>query len=537
MEMMKNSFNIDGLIEEVERKLKTSTGNEIAFTSSEVLQIIGVLHLYREELKRGAALEDQHQENLPSPGETWLKGHYQKLIELASDAIFLARADTGIIVEANQKAREMLGLSLEEIRGMHHSELHPPERREEYKKCFIEYTKKNAPPYSDVHVIDSQGRWIPLEASSKLIDLWGESFVLGIFREITLRKKNQENLEKKLLATLEEVSRLKNLLEAENIFLHEEIDSHQNFGEIVGHSPVIKRVLARVERVAPTSATVLILGETGVGKELIAQAIYQNSLLREKPFIKLNCAILSGSLVESELFGHEKGAFTGAHTTRIGRFEMAHGGTLFLDEVESLPLETQAKILRVLQDGEFERLGSSQTQRVKVRILCATNGNLLECIEEGTFRKDLYYRLNVFPLEIPPLRDRREDIPLLAKFFTSKYAARMSKVIEEISTKMMEALVEYHWPGNIRELENYIERAVILCQGKRLQMVEGLVLSTPVLPGPTTLDEVMKNHILTVLNSTRDQISGKGGAAQILGINPSTLRSRMKSLGIDPKKS
>jgi formate hydrogenlyase transcriptional activator len=308
-----------------------------------------------------------------------------------------------------------------------------------------------------------------------------------------------------------------------------------NFQEIVGESPVLHRVLKDVETVAPTDATVLIEGETGTGKELVARAIHQRSVRRDRTFVKLNCAAIPTGLLESELFGHEKGAFTGAITQKVGRFELASQGTLFLDEVGDIPLELQPKLLRVLQDQEFERLGSTRTLRVNVRLMAATNRDLAQMVADGRFRNDLYYRLHVFPVLLPPLRDRREDIPRLVRHFTHRFAQRMGKQIEHIPTDVMTALIEYPWPGNIRELENLIERAVILSSGPDLEIPEGepkYAAGNATASGAATLAAAEREHILRALQETKWVLGGPNGAANRLGVKRSTLQWKMKKLRI-----
>ena len=311
-----------------------------------------------------------------------------------------------------------------------------------------------------------------------------------------------------------------------------EIESRR-FQQIVGDSPALQYVLEQVELVGPTDSTVLIVGETGTGKELIARAVHNVSSRCGRPFIRLNCAAIPLNLLESELFGHERGAFTGAISQRIGRFEAADGGTLFLDEIGDIPLKLQAKLLRVLQEQEFERLGSTHTQRVNVRVVAATNQDLAALADEKRFRMDLYYRLNVFPIALPPLRRRTEDIPLLVAHFVEKYAARMSKQISTVSKDGMDALVGYPWPGNIRELQNFIERAVILTNGD--------VLHIPPLPAlrltrtePVTLDEAERDHILKVLEESNWIVGGKHGAAARLGMARTTLIDKMRKRGLSP---
>jgi formate hydrogenlyase transcriptional activator len=332
----------------------------------------------------------------------------------------------------------------------------------------------------------------------------------------------------------QEIANLKDKLSKEKLYLEDEIRSELNFERIIGESPAIKQVLKQVDIVASTDSTVLILGETGTGKELLARAIHDRSKRRERTFVKLNCAAIPTGLLESELFGHERGAFTGAIATKVGRFELADGGTLFLDEVGDIPLELQSKLLRVLQEQEFERLGSTKTIKVSVRLLAATNRDLLEMVEMKQFRSDLYYRLNVFPLTVPALRDRRQDIPLLVRSFVQQLARRMDKTIDTIPIESITALSCYDWPGNIRELENLIERAVILTQGTALYvpLAELKQRAGDGIPPPTTLEETEREHILRILKSTKWVIGGPTGAAAQLGMKRTTLQSRMQRLGI-----
>jgi transcriptional regulator with GAF, ATPase, and Fis domain len=347
-------------------------------------------------------------------------------------------------------------------------------------------------------------------------------------------------------------------LQAQNLYLQEEIKAAHNFEQIIGRSPALMDVLAHVGRVAPTDASVLVTGETGTGKELIARAVHSASPRRDKPLIKVNCAALPAGLVESELFGHEKGAFTGAIARRQGRFELADGGTIFLDEIGELPAEAQVKLLRVLQEREFDRVGGTAPIRVDVRVIAATNRDLLQEVRGKHFREDLYYRLNVFPVRLPPLRERRDDIPLLVHFLVNKFAPRVGKRLDGVSRETMRRLQEYPWPGNVRELENVLERAVILATGATLEVAPDL-LPAPAKPGPAEeraqpevaggasapaaapqspgqplprLEAVERNYIVTVLQHTNWVITGPRGAAMVLGLNPSTLRSRIKKLGI-----
>jgi formate hydrogenlyase transcriptional activator len=334
-----------------------------------------------------------------------------------------------------------------------------------------------------------------------------------------------------------------NKLTEEKLYLQDEIRTEYNFEEIVGESPALKRILEQLQTVAPIDSTILILGETGTGKELIARAIHNLSGRRERTLVKVNCAAIPTGLLESELFGHERGAFTGAIAQRIGRFELAHRGTLFLDEVGDIPFDLQPKLLRVLQEQEFERLGSPRTIRVDVRLVAATNVDLAQKVADNQFRSDLYYRLNVFPLTIPPLRERREDIPLLVRYFAQKHARRMKKPIDTIPVKVMTALSEYYWPGNVRELENFIERAVILSRGTELQvpLAELKQRTTPVTTvvpvsgrgdGVATLEHAEREHIVRALGETNWIVGGPAGAAARLGMKRTTLQSRMRKLGI-----
>jgi formate hydrogenlyase transcriptional activator len=337
------------------------------------------------------------------------------------------------------------------------------------------------------------------------------------------------------LLAYEEIAALKARLEEENLYLQEEVRSEAAFGEVVGESPLILDVLEKVRMVAGTDSTVLVTGETGTGKELIVRAIHSLSRRKDKILVKVNCAALPAGVIESELFGHEKGAFTGALTRKAGRFELANGGTLFLDEVGDLPQELQAKLLRVLQEGEFERVGGSQTLKVDVRLVAATNCELERAVEEERFRADLYYRLNVFPITIPPLRKRQEDIPRLARHYAMVFSSKMGKPVGKLSVEMLGKLTAYSWPGNIRELQNVIERAVILSPPGHFALGDVLATaSAEVSPkkAAQTLEEVERQHIVAVLESTGWRVSGERGAATILGLKRTTLEARMKRLGI-----
>ena len=360
----------------------------------------------------------------------------------------------------------------------------------------------------------------------------------GKRRALAERLEEKTKLTNDLQNALSEVEILKNRLEAENIYLQDEIKLQHNFGNIITQSEKVKKVLHKVEQVATTDATVLILGESGTGKELLARAVHNISNRSERPLVKVNCSALPANLIESELFGHEKGAFTGAVSKKIGRFELADGGTIFLDEIGDLPLELQPKILRVLQEGEFERIGNSKTIKVDVRIIAATNRDLNKEIKNGGFREDLYYRLNVFPIYIPPLRERKEDLPILINYFVNKFSRKVGKKIEIVSQTMIEQMMEYSWPGNIRELENVIERAVITNEGNKLNLNEMMPKTFSASASGTeyeTLEDLEKQHIIKVLEKTNWQVGGEKGAAKVLGIKRTTLEARMKKLNIQKK--
>jgi formate hydrogenlyase transcriptional activator len=334
-----------------------------------------------------------------------------------------------------------------------------------------------------------------------------------------------------------EIAKLKDQLAQEKLYLEEEIRSEADFEGIVGQSSALRQVLQLVETVATSDSTVLLLGETGTGKELIARATHDRSRRKDRTFVKLNCAAIPTGLLESELFGHERGAFTGAVTQKIGRLELADQGTLFLDEVGDIPLELQPKLLRVLQEGEFERLGSTRTKKVDIRLVAATNRDLDQMIEEKQFRSDLYYRLNVFPIRVPPLRERPEDIPLLVRYFSQKYARRMEKRIESIPAAAMRKLGRWHWPGNVRELENLVERAVILTRSSTLaisvpELANGVASFAPVKAG--NVEE--QDRIVRILKETKGHVGGPNGAAARMGLKRTTLLTRMKKMGIDPRK-
>jgi len=378
------------------------------------------------------------------------------------------------------------------------------------------------------NILTKSGKKIPVIDTANYANIDGEDYLIGMAIDISKLKETEE----KLRFVIVELQDLKDQLQSENVYLRNEIENRHGFEEIIGKSEALMHSLYRVEQVAETDTTVLLEGETGTGKELFARAIHKRSKRKNKTYVKVNCASLPASLIESELFGHEKGAFTGAIHKQIGRFELADGGTIFLDEIAELPIELQSKLLRVIQEGEFERLGSSKTIKVNIRIIAATNKNLEEQISKNLFRKDLYYRLNVYPISISPLRDRIADIPLLAQHFIEIFNRTMGKDIKSISKKTIQQLQKYSWPGNIRELENIIERAVIISNGSSLSvepiLKPGFEEDEKLLP----LAEYERNYIIKVLEKTYWRVDGPEGAARILDMHPETLRSRMRKLEI-----
>ena len=407
---------------------------------------------------------------------------------------------------------------------------------EDYDRCLEIYVRnfEERKPFEMEYRLrrkDGEYRWIFDKGTPRFSSDQVFLGYIGSCLDITERKQAEVELRK----AHEELHLLKNQLEAENISLQGELQLDLNFGEIVGQSDAIKYVLFKIAQVAPTDSTVLISGETGTGKELVARAIHNASARKDRPLIKVNCGALSPTLIESELFGHEKGAFTGAGARKPGRFELAHGGTIFLDEIGELPLELQVKLLRVIQENEFERLGGTKTIKADVRIIAATNRNLKLEVESGKFREDLWYRLNVYPITVPPLRQRKEDIPLLVEHFVNRYAKKFGKTITSFSPRAMHTLQAHSWPGNVRELANVIERAVIQTHGSVLQMTNRFVQGPEYLShtqATQTLEQVERDYIIRVLEDTGWRVEGQYGAARILDLNPSTLRTRMLKLGI-----
>jgi chemotaxis protein methyltransferase CheR len=461
------------------------------------------------------------------------------------------------VVRANQSFYKTFNISPEETEGLSiydigNGQWDIPKLRELFDGLLPEKTA-----FNDFHLEHDFGPvgWKVLHINARRI--YREStktrMILLAIEDVTTRENYKEALEEDVIKRtaelflareeaeerrrtaengLLEIKKLKKQLEAERAYLIEEIKQGFNHENIIGGSDVIKYVLFKIDQIAPHTTTVLVLGETGTGKELIARAVHAHSQRKDRALVKVNCATLPANLIESELFGHEKGSFTGAHLNKQGRFEVADGTTLFLDEIGELPLDLQAKLLRVVQDGEFERVGSNKTIKVDTRIIAATNRNLEEEVRKGRFREDLWYRLNVFPITAPPLRDRLDDIPLLVDFYVREISRRMGKFIESIPETVMAALQDYHWPGNIRELENVLERAVINTSGPRLHLADDLTKKTTPLSAAKTLQSVERDYIVQVLEQTQWKVGGKNSASEILGLDRSTLRARMTKLNI-----
>ncbi len=446
----------------------------------------------------------------------------------AMPGIFYIFDAEGRLRHWNRNVETLIGYSAEELEGKQVLDfIHPDDRdhvARETGRVFSEGMGR-----AEYRLLLKDGRTVPHIGNGVLCRLDGKDHMVGLAVDVSTLRETEQKLEERIA----EVNELRRRLELENLYLRQEVMLVQRHGDITGDSPAIRAVLAQMEKVATTEASVLLLGETGTGKELIAQRIHDLSPRSGRPLIKVNCAALPPTLMESELFGREKGAYTGAVSREAGRFELADGSTLFLDEVGELSLDLQTKLLRVLQEGEFERVGSSRTRKVDVRIVAATNRDLAEAVREGDFRKDLFYRLNVFPIQVPPLRERREDIPLLVWAFVEELGRSTGRRIDTISQGTMDRLERYGWPGNIRELRNVIERSMILSQGSTLQLVLPEARES-VLDENLSLDDVQRRHIRRVLEMTGGRISGRGGAADQLGVRPTTLRSRMQRLGLDP---
>lgn len=452
---------------------------------------------------------------------------FSQAMDLLPNAVIWFDEDANLI-ETNSTGAKMWGYTKEQLRQMTVFDINPNMNEANWRAHWNDKVVQSR-TFESTHR-RSNGEEFPVEIMDHFINIGERKLSCAVVRDITERKRKEAALRGALL----EIKSLKEKLEAENNYLQEEIKVENNFGEIISQSSAFKPLLRQIGQVGPTMSTVLITGESGTGKELIARAVHRLSPRSGRPMIKVNCAALPANLIESELFGHEKGAFTGALQRKIGKFELAHEGTLFLDEIGEMPIDLQAKILRALQEGEIERVGGQGHQLVDVRIIAATNRQLEKEVEKGKFREDLYYRLNVFPLHSPPLRERIDDIPILVKYFTEKLGKKLGRSITEIPQKLIDKLMSYHFPGNIRELENLIERAMITSTGKKL------TLGSWFSPKPqkrkelhfASMEDIQRQHIIKVLQHTEWKVSGKHGAAEILKMRPTTLYSRMDKLNI-----
>jgi len=465
----------------------------------------------------------------------------QFTIEQANDVIIWNDSQARIH-RANKAACNLLGYSQEELLGMTIQDINPNSNKQTYARFWNEIKEKKTVSFEEQH-LKKDGTPVLIEVKANFIQFEGQEYVVAFSRDISERKR----IEKERTCAFEEIQRLKLQLELENEYLIEEVSELQTFGDIVGQSPALATILKQIDMVAPTDASILIGGESGTGKELIAHEIHSRSQRNHRPMIRVNCASIPRELYESEFFGHVKGAFTGAVKDRAGRFELAHEGTLFLDEAGEIPLDLQSKLLRVLQEGTFERVGDEKTQKVDVRIVAATNKDLKKEVEQGRFREDLFYRLNVFPIEVPPLRKRKDDIPLLASHFLTLAAKKFHSPQPRLTKANVLQLQNYEWPGNVRELQNILERAVITSRTGTLrldlQMGKGKKKDISPVNTATLLedqkiltDEEMKQreqeNILAALQQTRWKIFGPGGAAELLGLIPTTLISRIKKMGL-----
>lgn len=461
-----------------------------------------------------------------TPGRTLqveASGLFEKLFEFSPDAIIVSDHE-GRIRQANAQVKKFFGYARSELLGQPVEILIPERFRTAHPKHRADYAEHSRVRTMggglELYGRRKDGTEFPVDIMLGPVESTQGQLVLSVIRDLTEKRAAEEALQKS---------------EREKHYLEEELVTIHQFEEIIGENSGLKRVLKQVEDVAATDAAVLILGETGTGKELVARAIHRLSLRRDHAFVKLNCSAIPVGLLESELFGHEKGAFTGAIAQKIGRLELAHQGTFFLDEVGDLPLELQPKILRALQEKEFERVGGTRTIPVNVRLVAATNRDLAKMVSTGQFRSDLYYRLRVFPVTIPPLRERRDDIPVLVRYFLSMHAKRMGRRIETIPAETMKTLVNWDWPGNVRELENFIERSVILSPGPALRAplaeLEAVEESTE--RADSKLEVAEREHILRILRKCKGIIGGTYGAAKLLGLKRTTLNSKLKKLGIE----
>ncbi|HEY3039793.1 MAG TPA: sigma 54-interacting transcriptional regulator [Pyrinomonadaceae bacterium] len=516
-----------GSVVNMETKFRTKDGSiRLLLSSAEQVEIAG-----EGEQCLLVASSDITERMLAQQALQESEARFRNMADTAPVMIWVAGADK-LCTYFNQQWLDFTGRSLDQEVGTGWTEgVHP----DNYAQCMETYLSsfdRREPFRMECRLRNAAGlyRWVfnigtPRFSANK--EFLG---YIGSCVDITDRKKMEEDLH----AALKEVNLLKNQLQEENIYLQEQIKLEKHFGEMIGESDELRYVLFKVEQVAPTDSTVLITGETGTGKELVARAIYNASLRKDRALVMVNCAALPVSLIESELFGHEKGSFTGATARKIGRFELANKATIFLDEIGELPMKAQVKLLRVLQEGEFERLGSSTTIKVSVRIIAATNRNLNDAVAKGRFREDLWYRLNVFPITVPPLRQRREDIPLLVEHFVRRFSKSMGKTITSVSPATLRILNDYSWPGNVRELANVVERGVINSRGSVLEIRDRLetAAAEQSRSATKTLEEMERDYIIRILEDRTWRIEGRNGAARMLGMNPSTLRTRMSKLGI-----
>lgn len=465
----------------------------------------------------------------------------QFTIEQATDGIIWHDSEARIH-RANKAACELLGYSQEELLHLTIQDINPNSNKQTWARFWNEIKEQKTISFEDRHM-KKDGTLAFFEVKASFIQFEGQEYVVGFSRDISERKR----IEKENACAFEEIQRLRQQLESENEYLIEEVSELQSYGDIVGQSPALSTILKQIDMVAPTDASILIGGESGTGKELIAHEIHSRSQRNHRPMIRVNCASIPRELYESEFFGHVKGAFTGAVKDRAGRFELAHAGTLFLDEVGEIPLELQSKLLRVLQEGTYERVGDEKTQKVDVRIVAATNKDLKKEVEQGRFREDLFYRLNVFPIEVPPLRKRKDDIPLLASHFLTLAAKKFRSPQPRLTKANVLKLQHYDWPGNVRELQNILERAVITSRAGTLNLdlkiakdrntnISSLKTATHSADKKILTDEEMKQqeqeNILAALQQTRWKIFGPEGAAELLGMRPTTLISRIKKMGL-----
>ncbi|MFD2551125.1 sigma 54-interacting transcriptional regulator [Bizionia sediminis] len=477
-----------------------------------VFEVIGVYQDVTEQTKKETKLN-----------------FFKNVIDNAEDLVFVY-SRSGKLLEYSNSVANTLGYSKSKLNQATIFELDTGVTKEWWEAHFAEIIEKRSVQMEWI-LTKKDGTRFPVDIVANYMHYEGQDINCAVVRDITKRKER----DLKLYQALEEIKFLKNRLEDENEYLKEEISGKINANNIVCKSDVYEKVLAQVKLVAPTDTTVLITGESGTGKELLASALHDNSLRKNRPLIKVNCATLPKELIESELFGHKKGAFTGAVADKVGKFTLADEGTIFLDEIGEMPIDLQAKLLRVLQEGEFDELGGTKTIKVNVRVIAATNRRLEDMIKEGSFREDLYYRLNVFPIYNIPLRGRKEDIPLLAQFFLEKYSAKAGKSFKRLSKKTINGLLAYDFPGNIRELENLIERAVILENGTTLHAGSWLPTNNNMVNNTNflTFEAVQRQHIIKILQHTNGKVSGRGGAAEVLQMNAKTLFAKMKKLGIE----